>query len=132
MKQSDFFVKVDMIGSFVCGLLWYCFPCDLLNYNFELKKYDSIHIHFAKLLGITFIINGLYSYYALNNNCAVTKTKILSIKLTGYIFVLFTMILDNLNSKLMDNKHVSFGMFGLLLLVINCYLAIRSLRNHLN
>ena len=131
MKRANFFLNVDMVGNFIFFIAWFFYPKILLSYNFELKKYDDLHLHFARILGITLFANGVLSYYALKKNCPVTKSKILSIKLMGYIAVLFTMVIDNLSSGVMGDKHMSFGIFGLTLLIINAYLGLRSLKKYI-
>ena len=47
------------------------------------------------------------------------------------VLLLFTMIVDNLSSNLMSDKHVAFGMFGVVLLIMNCYLGLRSLKKYI-
>ena len=131
MRKTDFFINVDMVASFLFFALWFFHPETLLSYNFELKKYDDIHIHFAKVLGIALFANGLLSNYILHKNCIKTKAKILSIKLIGYIALLILMVIDNMNSKLIMDKHLSFGIFGLTLLILNAYLGLRSLKKYM-
>lgn len=131
MKSTDFFLKIDMIGSFLFALLWAFYPKELLEYNFEPTKYDDIHLHFARVLGISLLCNGLITKYAISKNCPVTKSKIISIKLVGYVLLLLTMIIDNVQSKIMSDKHISFGIIGVLFLIINQYLALRSLKRYI-
>lgn len=132
MKKTDFFIHVDMIASFLFFGLWFFQPETLLSYNFELEKYDDIHLHFAKVLGIALFANGLLSNYILHKSCIKSKAKLLSIKLVGYLALLILMIFDNMNSKIMADKHVSFGIFGLSLLTLNAYLGLRSLKKYMN
>ena len=131
MSKTNFFLNVDMTASFLFALLWFFMPTKLLEYNFELKRYDDIHIHFAHVLGIIFLANGMISKYALTSKCLLTQSKILSIKLSSYILIISIMILDNLDSNILGDKHVSFGIIGMLLLIINSYLAIRALKKKL-
>ena len=131
MKSTDFFLKIDMIGSFLFALLWAFYPKELLEYNFESTKYDDIHLHFARVLGISLLCNGLITKYAISKNCPITKSKIISIKLVGYVLLLLTMIIDNVQSKIMSDKHISFGIIGVLFLIVNQYLALRSLKKYI-
>jgi hypothetical protein len=131
MKSTDFFLKIDMIGSFLFALLWAFYPKQLLEYNFDLKTYDDIHLHFSRVLGVSLLCNGLITKYAINKNCPVAKSKIISIKLIGYVLLLLTMIIDNVQSKIMSDKHISFGILGVLFLIINQYLALRSLKKYI-
>ena len=131
MKKANFFIRVDLTANFLFALLWFFYPKELLKFNFESKSYDDIHIHFSKVLAIMSLTSGMISHYALNKNCPATKAKILSIKLLAYILLLFTMIVDNLSSNLMSDKHVAFGMFGIVLLIMNCYLGLRSLKKYI-
>ena len=130
MKKANFFLRVDLTANFLFALLWFFYPNQLLKYNFESKTYDDIHLHFARVLAIMSLSSGMISYYALTKNCPATKAKILSIKMLAYILLLLTMMVDNLTSNLMSDKHISFGMFGVVLLIINCYLGIRSLKKY--
>ena len=131
MSKTNFFINVDMTASFLFALLWFFAPTKLLEYNFDINKFDDIHIHFAHVLGIIFLANGMISKYALNSNCPVTQSKILSMKLIAYILIIGIMILDNLDSNILGDKHVSFGIIGMLLLIINSYLGIRALKKKL-
>ena len=131
MKKANFFLRVDLISNFMFALLWVFFPKELLKYNFELKTYDDLHMHLSRVLGLACLSSGMLSHYALKKDCATTKAKILSIKMIGYILLLLTMMLDNMSSKIMGDKHVVFGMFGIILLIINCYLGIKSLKKYI-
>ena len=128
MKAIKKHLNIDMYGNFLFALLFYFFPNKMLDFNFKLKKYDSIHIHFAKIFGLYLLLNALLSNYLVNKECEKTRKKLLEYKLVIYVLILVTMIIDNSFSKLMGQKHIIFGMIGLILLILNTICALKFIK----
>ena len=135
-KQADFSLRVDLYANMIFAIFWYLAPVLLLSYNFNIKnnKYDCIHKHFARVLGVGLLLNALVSNYALNKKCPYTKSKILIIKVLCGLVLLATMAFDNFKCTdgVMGSKHILFGMLGLTILIIINYIGLKSLKSKIN
>ena len=133
-KQADFSLRIDLYANLIFAFLWYLAPVMLLSYNFDVKNYDCIHKHFARVLGVTLLVNAMISSYALGKKCPYTKSKILCIKVIGGLLLLATMAYDNYSCTMgiMGSKHVLFGMLGLSILILIDYVGLRSLKSKMD
>ena len=113
-KQADFSLRIDLYANLIFAFLWYLAPVMLLSYNFDVKNYDCIHKHFARVLGVSLLVNAMISSYALGKKCPYTKSKILCIKVIGGLLLLATMAYDNYSCTMgiMGSRHVLFGIWA--------------------
>ena len=135
-KQADFSLRIDLYANVIFALCWYFAPALLLSYNFNVKnnKFDCLHRHFAKVLGIGLLLNALISNYALNKKCPYAKSNILMTKVVCGLLLLATMAYDNFKctAGIMGSKHILFGMLGLTILIIINYCGLKSLKSKIN
>lgn len=126
--KSNFFLFIDFYVNFILSVVWFSNPYKFLDYNFNLKKYDDIHLHLSRMLSIALFGNAILSYYGIMNKLKIVKTYIFNIKIVIGILLIIIMIYDNINSNLMGEKHLFFGILGLFLIIINNYFGLKSLK----
>lgn len=109
----------DALVWSVFGVLWIVFPGKLLSLNTARMRYDDVHLHMTRAFGLFLIYSAAVSHYAGqsdNNNGEYARA--FKTRLGFSLILLFLMIYDNMRSKLWNDKHVKFGMFGLVLSMV--------------
>ena len=109
----------DALVWSVFGVLWIVFPGKLLSLNTARMSYDDVHLHMTRAFGLFLIYSAALSHYAgVSGNQNGEYDRALKTRLGFSLILLVLMVYDNMRSKLWNDRHVKFGMFGLVLSMV--------------
>lgn len=109
----------DALVWTVFGALWILFPGKLLSLNTARMSYDDVHLHMTRAFGLFLIYSAAFSHYAgMSDNQNGEYDRAFKVRLGFSGVLLLLMIYDNMRSKLWTDKHVKFGMVGLVLSMV--------------
>lgn len=103
--------NIEILGTIIFALIWYFHPDYLLDKNFELSRYDDIHRHFSRVIGLFILMTAILSYY-------IKDKRYSYIKLVTQILIVLTMIYENKQSQLMRKDHKNFSIVGMIILIL--------------
>jgi hypothetical protein len=90
-------------------------------------KLDNVHIHMVRIFGLFCIYSTQSSYLLYTNKCDIQNSKfILQNKLFFSLGVLLLMVFVQYDAKDWSKGHY-YGMFGLVLSMINNYIGLNSI-----
>ena len=117
---------IDILAWSSFGFGFLLFPELALRLLTNIKP-DNVHIHMVRIFGLFCIYSTQSSYLLYTNKCDIQNSKfILQNKLFFSLGVLLLMVFVQCNGKDWSKGHY-YGMFGLVLSMINNYIGLNSI-----
>lgn len=117
---------IDILSWSIFGFIFLLFP-ELALHLMTTVKPDNVHIHMVRIFGLFCIYSTHSTYLIYTNKYDIQNSKfILKNKLVFSLGVLLLMLFIQYDGKDWNNRHY-YGMFGLILIMINNYIGLNSI-----
>jgi len=117
---------IDILSWSIFGFIFLLLPKLALHFMTTVKP-DNVHIHMVRIFGLFCIYSTQSTYLIYTNKYDIQNSKfILKNKLVFSSGVLLLMLFIQCDGKDWSNRHY-YGMFGLILSMINNYIGLNSI-----